>query len=250
MRLINPGMIARFGLILWPAMIACSMGADGKRNFIARPTLGAATVQLPSTVTWQATPNPNGSFRVALTAEIDVSSVLANIKILSARALDRSIPCGDVVKILEAAAALTSKTTLKYDLRFLFVKRVCVGSYPMEMPADVRCSAKIALSASRSLITIDVQGASVPPCRIKGAYQSVSDAVYAIVGIDVFKRHAIDLTQQLPPAFKGVTINIRSLAFDLPPAAAKLRAVGESTMSTAQFKEFTAQIDAATPKTN
>ncbi|GEM_PF-4350453 len=249
MRLISAGMIAGF-LIVWSAMIAPGTGADGTRNFIARPTLGAAKVQLPSTVSWHVTPNPNGSFRVALTAEMDVSSVLANIKILSAKALDRSLPCSDVVKVVGAAAKLTSKTTLKYDLRFLFVKRVCVGSYPMEWPADVRCSAKIALSAARSIITIDVQGANVPPCRIEGAYQSVSDAVYAVVGIDVFKRHAIDLGKQLPPAFKNVTINIRSLAFDLPPAAAKLRAVGESTMSQAQFKEFMARIDAVTPKTN
>ncbi len=248
MKLNSAGLIA--ALIIWVAVATPGTRADGTRNFVARPTLGAAVLQLPSTVSWQTTPNPNGTYRVALTAEMDVRSVLANIKILSAKALDRSIPCGDVVKILGAAAKLTGATTVRYDLRFHYVKRVCAGSYPVELPADVSCSARIALSAARSIITIDVQGASAPPCRIEGAYQSVSDAVYAIVGIDIFKRHAIDLAQQLPPEFKGVTINIRSLAFDLPPAAAKLRVAGESTMSQAQFAEFMARIDAAAPKTN
>jgi hypothetical protein len=230
-------------------LIAPAARADGTRNFVARPTLGAAILQLPSTVSWRTTPNPNGTYRVALTAETDIRSVLANIKILSARALDRSIPCGDAVKILGAAAKLTGATTLKYDLRFHYVKRVCAGTYPVEWPADVTCSSRLSLSAARSVITIDVQGAVAPPCRIEGVYQRVSGAVYAIVGIDVFKRHAVDLSKQLPPEFKGVTIDIRSLAFDLPPAPAKLRVTGESTMSPVQYKEFVARIDAATPKT-
>jgi len=240
----------RFALVAWATFAVAVAHADGTKSFVARPTLGAAALQLPSTVSWRTAAGANGVYRVALTAEVDVRSVLTNIKVLSAKALDRSIPCGDIVKILGAAAKLTGKTTLRYDLRFHFVKRVCAGTLPIELPADVNCAAKIALSAARSIITIDVQGANIPPCRIEGAYQSVSDAVYATVGIDVFKRHAIDLAQQLPPEFKGVTINIRSLAFDLPPAAAKLRIAGESTMSQAQFNQFMARIDAAAPKTN
>ena len=97
---------------------------------------------------------------------------------------------------------------------------------------------------------IEVQGATAPPCRIEGGYQVVSDAVDAVVGIDVFKRHAIDLARNLPPAFKGVTIDIKSLAFDLPPAGARLRIAGESVMSKAQFDQFMARLDAAAPRSN
>jgi hypothetical protein len=241
-------------LVLGMLLLACFAldvaRADGSKTFVARPQLGAAVLQLPSTVSWRTSSNANGSFHVALNAEMDVRSVLANIRTLSAKALDRSVACGDLVKILNAAAKLTGAAGLRYDIRFHYVKRICAGYLPVELPADVTCSAKIGLSAAHSIITIDVQGASVPPCRIEGAYQSVSDAVYAIVGIDVFKRHRIDLAQQLPPEFKGVTIEIRSLAFDLPPAPAVLRISGESTMSAAQFKAFVARIDAAGPKTN
>lgn len=245
--LCNGVAILSLALALFSANIAYG---DGTRTFVARPQLGAAILQLPSTVTWRMSSNSNGSFHVALNADINVGSVLANIKTLSAKALDRSIPCGDIVKILNAAARLTGATTMRYDLRFHYVKRICAGYLPVEMPADVSCSAKIALSAARSIVTIDVQGATAPPCRIEGAYQSVSNAVYAIVGMDVFKRHAIDLTQQLPAEFKGVTISIASLGFDLPPAPAILRISAESTMSPTQFKEFVARIDAAVPKTN
>jgi hypothetical protein len=224
--------------------------ADGSKAFVMRPKFGAAQVNLPSTVSWQATANPNGSYRVALRAETDVRPVLANIRLLSAKALDRSPPCADAVKVLYAAAKLMGATTLRYDLRFHFVKRVCAGGYPVEMPADVTCAARIALSARRSIVVIDVQGATAPPCRIDGAYQVVSDAVYTVVGIDVFRRHAIDLARNLPPEFKGVTIDIKSLSFDLPPAAATLRIAGESTMSKAQFDQFMARIDAAAPRTN
>jgi hypothetical protein len=227
--------------------VAC---ADGSKTFVARPQLGAAILELPSTVNWRTSAKPSGSFQVVLNAAIDVRSVLANIKTLSAKALDRSISCGDLVKILSAAAKLTSATAVRYDLSFHYVKRICAGYIPVEFAANVSCSAKIGLSAARSIITIDVQGARAPPCRIVGAYQSVSDAVYAMVGIDVFKRHRIDLAQQLPPEFKGVTISIRSLAFDLPPAPAMLRISGDSTMSAAQFKDFVARIEAAAPKAN
>jgi len=37
---------------------------------------------------------------------------------------------------------------------------------------------------------------------------------------------------------------------DAPPAAAKLRIAGESTMTKAQFAQFMARIDAVAPKTN
>jgi hypothetical protein len=236
------------------ALAALALGhdafADGTKAFVMRPTFGAAQVNLPSTVSWQTTANPNGTYRVVLRAESDVRPVLANIKTLSAKALDRSPPCADAVKVLNAAAKLMGARTLRYDLRFHFVKRVCAGTYPVEVPADVTCAARIALSAQRSIVVIDVQGATTPPCRIAGAYQMVNDAVYAVVGIDVFKRHAIDLARHLPPAFKGVTIDIKSLAFDLPPAPARLRITGESTMTKAQFDQFLARIDAAAPRTN
>ena len=176
--------------------------------------------------------------------------MLANIRSLSAKALDRSVPCGDVVKVLGAAAKLMTPTTLRYDLRFHYVKRVCAGSVPVSLESDVSCSAKINISAIRSIVAIDVGGAREPPCRIEGVYQSVSDAIYAIAGMDIFKRHTVDLAALLPPEFKGVTINIRSLAFDLPPTPAKVRIAGESTMSAAQYADLVARLEAASPKTN
>lgn len=229
--------------------LAVMVHADGARNFVARPTLGAARLELPSNIEWKSTIDKRGTYRVALSAVIDVSLVLKNIKTISSKALDRAPPCGDVVKISNATAKLTGATSLKYDLRFRFVKRVCAGTLPLELPADVSCSAKIALSAIRSIIAVDVRGAATPPCKIDGVYQSVSDAIYAIVGIDVFQMHLIDLAKQLPPEFRGVTINIRSLAFDLPPAPARLRVAAESTMSKVQFTELMARLEAVAPST-
>jgi len=81
------------------------------------------------------------------------------------------------------------------------------------------------------------------------ALQDQYDAIYAIVGIDVFQKHMVDLAKQLPPEFRGVTINIRSLAFDLPPAPARLRIAAESTMSKAQFTELMTRLEAAAPST-
>ncbi len=236
---------------VWFYLILSSTAhADGTKAFVARPKLGAATLELPSSVSWRTTANPQGTRLVTLSAIVDVTSVLKNIKPLSAKALDRAPPCGDVVKILNATARLTGAATLRYDLRFRFVKRVCAGSLPVELPADVDCAAKIALSAARSIITVDVRGAAAPPCKIVGAYQVVSDAVYSIVGIDVFQKHMIDLAKQLPPEFRGVTINIRSLAFDLPPAPARLRVSGDSTMSKAQYTELMARLEAVAPSTH
>ncbi|MCE9521743.1 MAG: hypothetical protein K8S25_04845, partial [Alphaproteobacteria bacterium] len=190
-----------------------------------------------------------GMFRVSLNAIVDATYVLKNIKTLSAKALDRSTPCGDVVKISNAAVKLIGSTSLKYDLRFHYVKRVCAGTWPLELPADVNCSARIMLTAVRSIIAIDVRGATSPPCQIAGVYQGVSDAVYAIVGIDVFQKHFIDLTKQLPPEFRGVTINIRSLAFDLPPLPGRLHIAADSTMSKAQFTELMKRLEAVAPST-
>jgi hypothetical protein len=68
------------------------------------------------------------------------------------------------------------------------------------------------------------------------------------VGIDVFKRHAIDLAKILPKEFQGVTVDIRTLAFALPPAAPVLHIDGESTMSAAQFAAFQARLNAAPAK--
>jgi len=241
--------------VLLPAIVLLAFApetawADGSKSFVMRPKLGAAVLRLPSTVTWKTDANPNGTYKVALDAETDVRSVLANIKTLSAKALNRAGKCSDTVKVLNAAAKLTGRTTLRYDLRFHFVKRVCAASYPLELPADVDCRANIALAARRSIVAIDVKGAANPPCKIEGAYQGVSEAVNTLVGVDVFKRHTIDLTKHLPPEFKGITIDIKSVAFDLPPAAAKLHIAGESIMTKAQFTQFMARLDAVAPKTN
>ena len=239
-----------FVLALFCLALGSAAHADGTKDFVARPKLGAATLELPSKISWRTTSNPQGAYRVTLNASIDVSSVLRNIRSLSAKALDRSKPCGDVVKILNAAARLTGATSIRYDLRFHFVKRVCAGNLPLEIPADVDCAATIALSAVRSVIAVDVRGAVVPPCKIVGAYQAVSDAVYAIVGIDVFRKHLVDLTKQLPAEFRGVTINIRSLAFELPPSPARLRVAADSTMSKAQYTELMTRLEAVAPSTN
>jgi len=243
-------------LILVAAFMSRTAAADpmprgeGTRVFVARPAFGAAQFNLPSRVSWRSAAVAGGKYQVSLNAGVNVQPVLANIKTLSGKALDRNIPCGDIVKVQSAAAKLMAVRMVKYDLRFHFVKRMCAGTLPVEFPADVNCSAKIALSAARSIITIDVQGASTPPCQIAGAYKSVSDAIYSIVGIDVFKRHTIDLAKILPKEFQGVTIDIRTLAFDLPPAAPALRIAGESLMSQAQFSDFMARLDAAAPPTN
>lgn len=231
-------------------LTAATAPPEGSKTFVARPAIGKAEFNLPSTVTWTAARDANGAYRVIVTAGVDASSVLANIKNLSAKALNRSVPCGDAVRVLGAAAKLMTSTTLRYDLRFHYVKRVCAGSVPVSLESDVNCSAKITVSAARAIIVIDVKAAREPPCRIEGVYQSVSDAIYAIVGMDVFKRHTVNLATLLPPEFKGVTINIRSLAFDLPPAPAKVRIAGESTMSQAQYADLVARLEAASPKTN
>jgi hypothetical protein len=120
----------------------------------------------------------------------------------------------------------------------------------VQIPATVACSANIALFAEGSIITLDVQGTGTPPCQIEGAYQMVNEAVYAIVGFDVFKRHTIDLSKELPPEFHGAIVNISSISADMPPSIPVLHAVGESIMSKAQFEEFTARLEEAASSAN
>lgn len=224
--------------------------AEGSKIFVARPKIGAAEFPLPGTVSWSAVPNANGTYRVSVNAVVDASMVLARVKALSTAALDRDVPCGDAVKVLGAAAKIVGSAALRYDVRFSYVKRACAAGVPVSVSSVITCFARVAVTAARSTVVIDVKGAREPPCRIDGVYQSVSDAVYAIVGIDVFKRHTINLAALLPPEFKGVTINIRSLTFDQPPAPAKVRIAGESTMSVSQYKDLTARLEAALPKAN
>jgi hypothetical protein len=243
-------------LILLPILLLASLAPasaapatlrmEGTKAFVARPQFGAAVFNLPATVRWKSTALAGGRYRVALTADVNTASVLANIKPLSAKALDRNIPCGDMVKVQSAAAKLTGPRMMKYDLRFRYMKRVCAGG-TLEFPADVACAARIAVTAARSIITIDVKGATNPPCQIAGAYDSVSGAITALVGIDVFKRHTLDLARLLPKEFQGVTIDIRALAFDMPPAPVILRIAGESTMSQAQFVALMSRLEAAAP---
>lgn len=229
------------------AAAAAAPAGEGTKAFVARPVFGAARFELPARVSWRSTQRNDGRYHVELAAEVDVRGVLANVKPLSAKALDRDVRCGDRVKVQAAAARLSGPRALSYDLRFQYAKRVCAGGLPLELPAEVTCSARILLAAARAIVTIDVQGATAPPCRISGAATSVSGAITALVGIDVFKRHTLDLAKLLPKAFQGVTIDIRALGFDLPPKAAMLRIAGESTMSQAQFSAFMSRLEAAGP---
>jgi hypothetical protein len=226
-----------------------SQSLEGSRQFVARPTLGKAKLQLPSEFRWRAVADGQGKHTVSVSAWVDVASVLSNIQTLSAKALDRSSPCGDTIRVESAAAKLIGKTSLAYDLRFHYGKKICAGGLPLELPATVACAARIALSASQALIAIDVRGATTPPCQIEGAHQSVSEAIYAMVGTDVFQRHVIDLARILPREFQGLSINIRALAFDLPPARARLRIAGDSVMSHAQLASFLTRVTAVAPTT-
>jgi hypothetical protein len=164
---------------------------------------------------------------------VNVASLLANVQSLSARALNRDKPCDHLVRVKSAAAKLTGPRSLTYDVRFHYAKRLCVGM-PLEYPADVACTAKIAVAAMRSVITVDVQGATQPPCRIDGLSPAFADQVAGLVGADVFKRHTIDAARLLPKEFQGVTIDIRNLAIDRTTAI--LRADGEGTMTAQQLE--------------
>ncbi len=214
---------------------------EGVKAFTAHPKFGAAVFELPSTVRWRGASMPGGRYRIELTADVNASTVLANVPQLSARALNRDLACDHLVKVQSAGAKLTGARTLNYDVRFHYAKRVCVG-VPLEYPADVACSAKIAVAAIRSVITIDVQGATNPPCRIAGASPAFNDTVYALVGIDVFKRHAIDVARLLPKEFQGIPVEIRTVAIDMPPAAPVLHVAGDTTMCEAQYLAFLARL--------
>lgn len=238
--------------LLWLMCLALSgmalAAANGSKSFVARPKVGNAQLSLPAVVRWDSVSNPDGSVQVQLDADVDVQPVISDIRKLSAKALDRATPCGTVIKVKNAAAKITGPTSLSYDLAFHYAKRICAAGIPMEMPADVSCRSKIMISTQGALVLVDVVGAATPPCQMEGAYQGVSDAVSNMVGGDVFKRHKIDLASLLPVEFKGAVINVMSLAFDVPPARAKLRLSGDSRMTRVQFDKLVAALEAATPK--
>jgi len=241
---------AVLALILAPVLIGAGLAprerAEGSKSFVARPKFGAAVFELPSTVRWRSSPLPGGRIRIELTADISAGTVLANVPRLSASALNRDKPCDHLVRVQSAGAKLTGPRTLNYDVRFHYAKRLCVGM-PLEYPADVACAAKIAVAANRSVVSIDVQGATSPPCRIAGASPAFNNTIYALVGVDVFKRHTIDIARLLPKEFQGIPVDIRSVAIDTPPAAPVLHVAGETTMSEPQYLAFLARLNAPMP---
>jgi hypothetical protein len=228
--------------ILTAAAPPAPQPVEGTKAFVARPKLGAAVFELPSAVRWRATPIDGGRYRIDLTADVNAATVLANVPALSARALNRDKPCDHLVRVKSAAAKLTGTRTLTYDVRFHYAKRLCVGM-PLEYPADVACTAKIAVAAMRSVITIDVTGATNPPCRIDGLSPGFNDQITGLVGTDVFKRHTIDVARLLPKEFQGVAIDIRTLAID--PTTAVLKIGGEGTMTPQQFAALMTRLNAA-----
>jgi hypothetical protein len=215
---------------------------EGSKDFVARPRVGAARLTLPSHLNWQASTGADGTYLVRLTLVVDVGSVVKNIRALSAAALDKAKPCGDLLRVRDAAARLTGASTLAYDLRFHYAKRLCAGGMPLELPADVNCSSIIALSAAGSLIVADIRGAASPPCSIEGT----SPGIAKFASSKIFKPHTIDLAQQLPPEFRDISVNVRSITFDTPPASPRLRIAGDAAMSPQQFGAFAARLNAAT----
>jgi hypothetical protein len=233
-------MLRTIAFLLLPLLVcAAHAETDGSRDFVARPKVGAAHLTLPSHLTWQASPDADGTYHVRLSLVVDVGLVLRDIRALSAAALDKAKPCGDLLRVRDAAARLTGATTLGYDLRFHYAKRLCVNGTPMELPADVACSSTIALSAVGSRLIVDIRGANSEPCAIDGT----SAGLAKFASSKVFKTHTIDLAQQLPPEFRGATVNVRSIAFDTPPSSPRLRISGDSTMSDQEFREFTSRIN-------
>jgi hypothetical protein len=228
--------------LLTAAAPPASQPFEGSKTFIARPKLGAAVFELPSTVRWRASPVDGARYRIELSADISAATVLANVPSLSARALNRDKACDVLVRVKSASAKLTGPRSLTYDVRFHYAKRICAG-LPLEYPADVACNAKIAVAAQRSVVTIDVQGAKNPPCRIDGLSPGFSDSITAQFGQDIFKRHVVDAAKLLPKEFQGVAIDIRTLSID--PATAVLHIAGEGTMSEPQFAALMTRINAA-----
>ena len=236
---------ALLALILFLSATSSGFAETGARDFIARPKIGAARLSLPSRVTWQTTPTSDGTYLVALTLTVDATSVLRDIRALSAAALNKSKPCGDLIRVRDASAKLTGARTLAYDLSFHYAKRICVnGGLPLELPADVACASVIALSGSGSQLTVDIRGATSKPCSIDGA----SSGLAQFASKKVFKRHVLNLADQLPPEFRGVTVNLRSIAFETP--SPRLRITGESTMSEQEFRAFMARLNSITRSTS
>lgn len=223
---------------LWGLAGPVQAGDVGTKRFVARPVIGKARPVLASVVRWSSAPRPDGSVDVAIDAEADVQPVLADIRTLSALALDRNPPCKDNLKVTAASAKIIGPRALTYKAAFHYAKRLCAGGMPMDIPADISCVARIDLSAQQAVIVMDVKEGATPACTIAGAYQGMSQALVASVGRDVFKPHAVDLASLLPPAFKGVAISVTSIGFDQPPARAKFHLMGTSVMSPAQYQAF------------
>jgi hypothetical protein len=212
---------------------------SGSKSFVARPKIGAARLSLPAQVTWDASPSDGGNHHVALTLLVDASAVVRDIKELSAAALNKSKPCGDLLHVNDASAKLMTATTLAYNLSFHFAKRICApNNMSLDIPADVSCKSLIVLSGSGTQINVDIRGASHEPCSIDG--QGGGMATFA--SKKVFKRHTLDLADQLPPEFAGVDINLRTIAFDTP--SPRLRLTGDATMSDKEFAAFIARVNA------
>jgi hypothetical protein len=228
--------------ILTAAALPASGPVEGAKSFVARPKFGAAQFELPSAVRWRATPLDGSRYRIELAADINAATVLANVPALSARALNRDKACDQLVRVKSAAAKLTGPRSLIYDVRFHYAKRMCVGM-PLEYPADITCNAKIAVAAARSVVTVDVQGATNPPCRIDGLSPAFSDSITAQMGRDIFKRHIVDAAKLLPKEFQGVAIDIKTLAID--PSTAVLHIAGEGTMTAPQFAALMTRLNAA-----
>jgi hypothetical protein len=212
----------------------------GSKSFIARPKIGAARLSLPAQVTWDVSPAATSGHLVALTLTIDATSVLRDIKALSAAALDKSKPCGDLMHVNDASAKLMGPTTLAYNLSFHYAKRICApNNMSLDIPADVSCKSIIALSGAGTRINVDIRGASHDPCTIDGAE---GGGMAGFAAKKVFKRHVLELTDQLPPEFAGVAINLKTIAFE--PPAPRLRLTGEAIMTDQQFAAFTARLNA------
>jgi len=225
------------------ALISAFAGAaladtSGSKDFTARPKIGAARPALPSHVTWEATPAEGGAHIVKLTLTVDASSVLSNVRALTAAALNKSKPCGDTLRVSDASAKLISATTLAYNLSFHYSKRICApNNMSLELPADVSCQSLIVLTGRGTQITVDIRGASRNPCTIDGS----SAGIAQFASKKVFKRHVLDLTDQLPPEFAGVTINLTSIKFET--GTPRLRVTGESTMTDQQYQAFVARLN-------
>ena len=228
----------QIAVLVFLLILAASGGsrADGSRDFVARPKVGATTLSLPSHLTWTASPQEEGKVLVALSLVVDIDRVLRNIKSVSAAAMNRSKPCGDTIEVLGAHGKLIDATTLAYDLHFRYAKRLCTGALHFEMPADVACTANILISAAGAVLTADIQALrpDAPPCAVDG----IAPSAFKAISSKIFKPQSIDLAEHLPREFGSATINVRSVVLELPPASAKIRMEGDSVMLVSQFRTF------------